>query len=165
METDPRYYAHQHRLPQQQQQPAWETGSMAESVSGPDPRVAMYNHTGSVYGGGNLYGGSSPSVCGGSVYGEGFVSGGGSVYGGQSSVYGGDYQRMMTMGQPLVQMDVKPSEPRSGLIGMISQMEDDKREKDKNKFPTTLSPQQQQQQLYQNQLLYQQQLLQQQQVL
>jgi hypothetical protein len=63
-------------------------------------------------------------------------------------------------------MDVKPSEPRSGLIGMISQMEDDKREKDKNKFPTTLSPQQQQQQqLYQNQLLYQQQLLQQQQVM
>lgn len=127
----------------------------------------MYHHAGSVYGGGNLYSGSSPSVCGGSVYGEGFTSGGGSVYGVQSgaSVYGGDYQRMMPMGQPLVQMDVKPSEPRSGLIGMISQMEDDKREKDKNKFPMALSPQQQQQQLYQNQLLYQQQLLQQHQVM
>ncbi|KAI8329519.1 hypothetical protein BC941DRAFT_442649 [Chlamydoabsidia padenii] len=132
-----------HKIDYMQQQ-QWETGSVMETdprftsyrpQQQMDPRMAMYrHHNGSVYGG---------SVCGTSVYGDG------------ASTYGNDYQRMMAA--PLVQMENKPLEPRAGLIGMIAQLEDEKREKEKIRFSTT-----QQQQMYQNQLLYQQQLLQQQ---
>jgi hypothetical protein len=40
------------------------------------------------------------------------------------------------MGQPLIQVPNKPPEPRTGLVGMISQLENDKKQKDssKNKF-------------------------------
>jgi hypothetical protein len=40
------------------------------------------------------------------------------------------------MGQPLIQVPNKPPEPRTGLVGMISQLENDKKQKEssKNKF-------------------------------
>ncbi|KAI8881431.1 hypothetical protein K501DRAFT_334688 [Backusella circina FSU 941] len=38
------------------------------------------------------------------------------------------------MGQPLIQVPNKPPEPRTGLVGMISQIESDKKQKDTNKI-------------------------------
>ncbi|KAI8089961.1 uncharacterized protein BX664DRAFT_386360 [Halteromyces radiatus] len=150
MGTDPRIASYEYK-PQQQQQQSYrssmETASMNGNVGGGiDPRIAMYRQGGSMYNGVGSSGGSMYSGIGGS---------GGSMYGGAD-----DYQRMMP-GQPLVHMETKPSEPRSGLVGMISQLEDEKREKEKNRFSTTMSTSSQQQQ-FQDQLLYQQQLLQQQ---
>ncbi|ORZ07694.1 hypothetical protein BCR42DRAFT_152342 [Absidia repens] len=166
MGTDPRIASYQYRPNQQpqqqqhQQQQTWDTRSMTGSMTGPDPRIAMYRQAGSMYGGGSAYGNVNDGIgSSGSFYGANDNGAGDSVYSG-----GDDYQKMMMMsGQPLVQLENKPSEPRSGLVGVISQMEDEKRESENNsnhRFSTSsFSPPPQQ---YQDQVLYQQQLLQQQ---
>ncbi|KAG0169846.1 hypothetical protein DFQ28_011347 [Apophysomyces sp. BC1034] len=121
----------------------WETSSV-------DPRMMMMGHGdmysngfsgGSMYGA-DMYGSTTQSYHGGDD-GEATMPFPGEPYLMQNSLLDNyrrdnaagrlqeDYAR--SMGQPLVQIPNKPSEPRAGLIGVISQLEQERKEKESAK--------------------------------